>query len=125
MYWEGENKTASVLLVLQNQSEKGNASAQQLFVPSTIVVLLPNGHSYRPYNQADILEAAEAIRNRGSANTYSGYKPPPITTYNTDCSLNGSTATCRTTADQSEQIGYAVGFALGSNQECHRQGTCG
>ena len=32
----------------------------------------------------------------------------------TDCSLSGSTASCRTTADQSAQAGYAIGFALGA-----------
>jgi hypothetical protein len=47
-------------------------------------------------------------------NAYSGYNSPPVTTYNTDCSLNGDTASCRTTADQSAQVGYAVGYALGA-----------
>jgi len=108
MYWEGENRTASVLLSIQNQSD------QKLFIPSTIVVILPNGHSYRPFNQADVLQGADEMKNRRSAEAYSGYNPPPATTYNTNCSLSGSTASCRTTADQSQQVGYAVGFALGA-----------
>src|SRR5215831_18854156 len=40
--------------------------------------------------------------------------PPLATAYNTNCSLIGSTASCRTTADQSQQVGYAMGFALGA-----------
>jgi hypothetical protein len=108
MHWEGENRTASVLLSIQNQSD------QKLFIPSTIVVILPNGHSYRPFNPADVLQAAEAMKNRSSADAYSGYNPPPATTYNTNYSLSGNTASCRTTADQSQQVGYAAGFALGA-----------
>ncbi|HEY2118361.1 MAG TPA: hypothetical protein VGH37_04180 [Candidatus Acidoferrum sp.] len=87
---------------------------QQLFVPSTIVVILPNGHSYRPFNQADVLQQAYAMENARTASAYSGYNPPPVTTYNTNCSLNGDTASCRTTADQSAQVGNAVGYALGA-----------
>lgn len=86
----------------------------KLFVPSQIVVVLPNGHSYRPYNRADILDQAYAAKNNAKAQAYSGYNPPPVTQYTTDCSLTGNTAFCRTTPDVSAQAGYAVGFALGA-----------
>jgi len=62
-----------------------------------------------------VLQQAYALENSSVASTYSGYNPPPVTTYNTDCSLNGNIASCRTTADQSAQAGYAVGYALGAS----------
>jgi hypothetical protein len=120
IYWEGDERTVSLVLAIEYPTNQDQAPLarpkppQQLFAPSTILVLLPNGHSYRPFNQVDVLQAAYAAEKGNLANTYSGYNPPPVTTYNTDCSLNGDTASCRTTADQSAQAGYAVGFALGA-----------
>lgn len=117
IYWEGDDRTVSLVLAIQNTASEPPAAPkppQQLFVPSTIIVLLPNGHSYRPYSQADVLQQAYAMESARAANAYSAYNPPPVTTYNTNCSLNGDTASCRTTADQSAQAGYAVGYALGA-----------
>jgi hypothetical protein len=104
-----DDHTISLVLGISNHSKE-----PQLFVPSQIVVILPNGHSYRPYSRDDELQAAEWSKKAGVANAYSGYNPRPVTTYTTDCSINGNTAYCRTTPDQSAQAGYAVGFALGA-----------
>src|SRR2546430_125328 len=118
IYWEGDDRTVSLVLGIENLANEGPPAPpkppQQLFVPSTIVVILPNGHSYRPFNKADVLQQAYAMENGNAANTYSAYNPPPVTAYNTNCSLSGDAASCQTTADQSVQAGYAVGFALGA-----------
>lgn len=104
-----DDRTVSATLDITNPGKESI-----LLVPSQLVVFLPNGHSYRPFNRADVLEQAYALKNQKRAQTYSGYNPPPVTSFTSDCSLNGSTASCRTTADQSTQAGYAVGFALGA-----------
>jgi hypothetical protein len=66
IYWEGDDRTVSLVLAIQNPAAGGPPATpkpQQLFVPSTIIVLLPNGHSYRPYNRADVLQQAYAMEN--------------------------------------------------------------
>ena len=89
------------------------AKEPKLFVPSEITVILPNGHSYRAYSRDDVLQAAQSTKKGAAAGAYSGYSPPPVTTYDTNCSINGNTLQCRTTPDTSAQAGYAIGFALG------------
>lgn len=113
-YFEGDARTVYLFLAIKNQSADVPPPPSQLFIPSTILIVLPNGHSYRPFNQTDVIQAAQAIENRRVANTYSGYNPPPVTSSNTNCSLSGDTASCRTTADQSAQAAYAIGYALGA-----------
>lgn len=68
----------------------------------------------RAYNRADVLEQANAAKDEKAARAYPGYNPPPVTTFKTNCSLNGDTASCLTTPDQSPQAGYALGYALGA-----------
>lgn len=114
MYLEGDPHTVSLILTITNQAHEIPPPPSELFIPSTILAFLPNGHTYRPYNQVDVLQAAYAAENARTANAYSGYNPPPVTSYDMNCSLNASAASCKTTADQSAQVGYAVGYALGT-----------
>jgi hypothetical protein len=113
-YSGDSERIVNLLLGIENRPNEVPPPPSQLFVPSTILVVLPNGHTYRPFNQADVIQQAVAMESGSLSNTYSGYNPPPVTHYDTNCSLNADTATCRTTADQSAQAGYAVGFALGA-----------
>lgn len=51
IYWEGDDRTASLILAIENTANQGAPMQpkppQQLFVPSMMVVILPNGHSYQ------------------------------------------------------------------------------
>lgn len=83
-----------------------------LFVPSQIVVILPNGNSYRPYNYVDVLAQANAMKEDRKADAYSGYNPPPVTNYKTNCSLSSNTANCQT-REQCGGVneGYMFGYS--------------
>jgi hypothetical protein len=113
--WDSPGNGASLVLEITNPPTKAGAPHEEVtFVPSQIVVLLPNGNSYRPYHYHDVLEEAIATKENRVAQAYSGYNPPPVSNSNTTCSLNSNTANCRTTPDQSTQAGYNFGFALGA-----------
>jgi len=113
--WDSPGTGASLILSIQNPSTvQGGLNESVNFVPSQIVVILPNGNSYRPYHYSDVLNQAIAIKENRIVQSQSGYNPPPVTNYKTSCSINGNTANCQTTSDQSAQAGYNFGFALGA-----------
>ena len=116
--WEGNDRTVSLALAIANTTNQTPSEpTEQSFAPGTMVVILPNGHSYRPFNQGDVLQNALAAENGGLALTPSRFDPPLATIDGGDCSLSSDIATCRTNADQSLQAGYVVGFALGGEIE--------
>lgn len=111
--WDSPGTGISLALEITNpRTFPGTLVESVLFVPSQIVVILPNGNSYRPYNYVEVLEQANAMKEDKTVDAYSGYNPPPVNNYKTVCSLSSNTANCLTTADQSQQAGYAVGFAI-------------
>ena len=115
--WEGNERTVSLALAIANTADQNPSLSRnlptQVFAPSTMVVILTNGHSYRPFKQLDVLQQAYALAENGRlANTSSEPDSALSTTNDLDCSLTGDITTCRTTAEHSDQAGYIVGFAL-------------
>ena len=93
-----------------------NGSGQpRPFGPDEIVVLLPNGHSYRPFSQVDVLaQAYEAKANPKQRNEAAAHTAPSEISAGAGCSVIGDNASCRTTPDSSTEAWSAKRLALGS-----------
>ncbi|MGZ4824291.1 MAG: hypothetical protein ACXVZR_00195 [Terriglobales bacterium] len=98
-----------------------NASAKPLvFAPSEIVVILPNGHSYRPFSQTDVLQEAYEVE-AGARSESVAEETPTLSAkrasvseagYASSCSVRGDSAACSTTADVSTERWRARRVAL-------------
>jgi hypothetical protein len=111
-----DDHTVGLLLKITNASAK-----PLMFAPGEIVVILPNGHSYRPFSQTDVMQeayAAEAMGSRSEsaaeATTALSAKRASIseTEYASSCSARGDSAACSTTTEVSTERWRARRVAL-------------
>jgi hypothetical protein len=103
-----DDHTLGLLLKITNASSK-----RLVFAPDEIVVILPNGHSYRPFTQTDVLQEAYAVEADPK-----GAKPNrerievSQTISGAGCSVDGDSASCPTTADLATEQWHARRVAL-------------
>jgi hypothetical protein len=103
-----DDHTAGLLLKITNTSSK-----PLVFAPAEIVVILPNGHSYRPFTQTDVMqEAYEAEADPKGRKPYPERPNGPEATHSNSCSANGDSADCLTTADLSTEQWHGRRVAL-------------
>lgn len=106
--WSGD--TASLALKVTNAS-----GIARVFSPDEIVVILPNGHSYRPFGRVDVLaQAYEVKADPKGRRRHAAHSAPSQTNYDTACSVSGDTAACPTTPDLSTEAWSARRLALAS-----------
>ena len=106
----GDNATVSLALKVTNATSKA-----RVFSPSEIVVILPNGHSYRPFSQVDVLaQAYEVKANPNRKGEPAEHTAPPGISAGAGCSIIGDSASCPTTPDLSTEAWSARRLALGS-----------
>jgi hypothetical protein len=105
-----DDTTVRLVLQVNNATTKAH-----VFSPSEIVVILPNGHSYRPFSQVDVLAQAYEVK----ANSRRGREPaahtaPSEISDGAGCTLISDHEKCSTTADSSADAWSARRLALGS-----------
>lgn len=106
--WSGD--TASLALKITNATGKA-----RVFSPDEIVVILPNGHSYRPFSRVDVLaQAYEVKADPKGRRAPAAHTALSQTSYGTSCSVDGDSAACPTTPDLSTEGWSARRLALGS-----------
>lgn len=106
--WNGD--TVGLALKVTNATGKA-----RVFAPGEIVVILPNGHSYRPFSQVDVLaQAYEVKANPKGRRERAAPTALSQTNYGTSCSVDGDSAACPTTPDLSTEAWSARRLALAS-----------
>lgn len=105
-----DDATVSLALKVINATSKA-----RVFSPNEIVVILPNGHSYRPFSQVDVLaQAYEEKANPKRSKEPAAQAAPSEISAGTGCSVIGDSASCPTTPDSSREAWSARRLALGS-----------
>ncbi len=101
--------TVRLLLNVTNASSK-----LHVFSPNEIVVILPNGHSYRPFSRVDVLALAHQIKSdpKGKKGSAIGTAPKEETASVPTCSMDREISGCSTTSETSMQAWYARRTAL-------------
>ncbi len=106
--WNGD----TVGLALKVTNASGMA---RVFSPDEIVVILPNGHSYRPFSRVDVLAQAYEVKADPKGRRAPAAHPAlSQTSYGTGCSVDGDSAACPTTPDLSTEGWFARRVALDS-----------
>ena len=104
----GDGDTVSLVLEVINATNQA-----RVFAPGEIVVILPNGHSYRPFSQVDVL--AQTYEVKANRKQKKGRAEPPAlppASEGASCSADGDNATCATTSDLSTEAWSARHLAL-------------
>jgi len=105
----GDDSTVSLALKVTNATTKA-----RVFSPSEIVVILPNGHSYRPFSQVDVLAQAYEVKANPKRRKPAAQTVPSQSSDGAGCSVIGDSASCPTTPDLSTEAWSARRLALGS-----------
>lgn len=105
-----DDATVSLALKVTNATNE-----VRVFSPNEIVVILPNGHSYRPFSQVDVLaQAYEEKANPNRRKEPAAHTAPSEISAGAGCSVSGDSASCATTPDSSPEAWSARRLALGS-----------
>jgi len=103
-----DGQTAGVLLKITNTSPK-----PLVFNPAEIIVVLPNGHSYRPFTQTDTMQEAYDVEADPKARKpYNDKVAVSEASLTSSCTLDSDNVTCPTTADVSTERWRARRTAL-------------
>ncbi len=103
-----DGQTAGVLLKITNSSSK-----PLVFNPAEIIVVLPNGHSYRPFTQTDTMqEAYDVDADPKARKPFADKVAISDASLTASCSLNSDNVTCPTTAEVSTERWRARRAAL-------------
>ena len=105
----GDDSTVRLALKVINATNKA-----RVFSPSEIVVILPNGHSYRPFSQVDVLAQAYEVKANPKHGKPAAHTAPSQSSDGAGCSVIGDSASCPTTPDLSTEAWSARRLALGS-----------
>ncbi|MGA1998478.1 MAG: hypothetical protein ABSG52_00675 [Terriglobales bacterium] len=105
-----DDSTVRLALKVINATTKAH-----VFSPSEIVVILPNGHSYRPFSQVDVLAQAYEVKAKPKRRREpAAHTAPSEISAGAGCSVIGDSASCQTTPDSSTEAWSARRLALGS-----------
>jgi hypothetical protein len=101
-------ETAELLLKITNESPK-----PLVFNPAEIIVVLPNGHSYRPFTQTDAMqEAYDVDADPKARKPFTDKVAVSEASLTASCTLDSDNVTCPTTADVSTERWRARRSAL-------------
>jgi hypothetical protein len=104
-----DDSTVSLALKVTNATTQART-----FSPSEIVVILANGHSYRPFNQVDVLARAYQENSNPERKEAAARPVPPENRGGAGCSATADIASCTTTADSSSEAWSTSRRALGT-----------
>ncbi len=103
-----DGQTVGILLKITNSSSKA-----LVFNTAEIIVVLPNGHSYRPFTQTDAMqEAYDVDADPKARKPYTDKVAVSEASLTSSCTLESDNVTCPTTADVSTERWRARRTAL-------------